>query len=353
MKPGPVRLGPRDVEGGGPNEAAAGGDESASEWGPRLKRAFHAAARLRRLSRRTEASYRGWVRRFLAANGWRHPVELGAEEVTAFLSGLAVRGRVSASTQNQALAAILFLYRSVLGLELPWLDGLVRARRPRRLPVVLTREEVSRVLACLEGPPRLVATLLYGSGLRLLEALQLRVKDVDLEERTLMIRSGKGDRDRRAILPESVRRDLSSAVEASLELHTRDLERGAGWVGVPEALSRKYPGIGRTPPWQWVFPATRTYRDGETGELRRHHLHETVVQRAMREAVLRSGVRKKATCHTLRHSFATHLLEEGQDIRTIQELLGHKDLSTTMIYTHVLGRGPLGVISPADRLGRP
>jgi integron integrase len=299
---------------------------------------------------RTEKCYRDWIRRFLAANRWRHPAELGRTEVVAFLSDLATRGQVSASTQNQALAAILFLYHSVLERDLPWLDEIVRAKRPHRVPVVLTRREVQELLARMDGTPRVVATLLYGSGLRLLEALQLRVKDVDLESKVLTIRSGKGDRDRSAILPDALRDPLTAAIEASLELHRCDLKQGAGWVEVPEALARKYPNAPRSDAWQWVFPATGTYRHRDSGEVRRHHLHETVIQRAVHAAVLRAGIRKKASCHTLRHSFATHLLEDGQDIRTIQELLGHKNVSTTMIYTHVLNRGPLGVKSPVDRL---
>ncbi len=320
-------------------------------WGPALGQAFHAAARLRHLSRRTEKAYRGWVRRFLAAQRWRHPADLGRAEVIAFLSDLATRGRVSASTQNQALAALLFFFGLVLEQRLPWLDEIVRAKRSRRVPVVLTRLEVQELLGRMEGTPRLVATLLYGAGLRLLEGLQLRIKDVDIESRVLTIRSGKGNRDRPAILPDSLRADLATAIEASLAQHRRDIERGAGWVELPDALARKYPNAGRSALWQWVFPATSAYRHPETGQVRRHHLHETVIQRAVREAVLRAGIRKRASCHTLRHSFATHLLEDGHDIRTIQELLGHKDVSTTMIYTHVLNRGPFGVRSPADRLG--
>ena len=324
----------------------------AEVWGPALAHAFHAAARLRHLSRRTETCYRGWVRRFFVSQRWRHPSALGRTEVTGFLSDLATRAHVSASTQNQALAALLFLYQAVLEQDLPWLDELVRAKRPHRVPVVLTRREVQDLLGHMEGTPRLVATLLYGAGLRLLEALQLRVKDVDLEARVLTVRSGKGDRDRPAILPDSLRHALEAAIEASIAQHQRDLERGAGWVELPGALERKYPSAPRSAPWQWVFPATSTYRHPETRQIRRHHLHETVIQRAVHAAVLRAGIRKKASCHTLRHSFATHRLEDGQDIRTIQELLGHKDVSTTMIYTHVLNRGPLGVRSPADRLGR-
>ncbi len=243
----------------------------AQVWGPALGQAFHAAARLRHLSPRTEKCYRGWARRFLAAHHWRHPAELGRAEAVAFLSDLATRGRVSASTQNQALAALLFLYRSVLEQDLPWLNEIVRAKRPRKIPVVLPRREVRDLLGQLEGTPRLVATLLYGAGLRLLEALHLRLKDVDLESKVLTIRSGKGDKDRPAILPDAAHADLAAAVEASLSLHRRDLERNAGWVELPHALPRKYPNAARRAPWHWASPATRLYRHPESGQSHRHH----------------------------------------------------------------------------------
>lgn len=317
-----------------------------------LGEAVRRTARLRHLSPRTEEAYAHWIRRFVVHHGGRRPAELGAEHVTEFLSALATDGRVSASTQNQALAALLFLYRDVYGRDLPWLGTVVRAKRPVRAPVVLSRAEVRRVLDGMDGVPRLMATLLYGSGLRLLECCQLRVKDVDFERRELTIRDGKGAKDRRTMLPGAVRSELKSHMERALALHRADVAAGAGWVALPGALDRKYPNAGREWAWQWVFPATRTYVHPASGERRRHHLHESVLQRAVRDAVLASGLAKRATCHTFRHSFATHLLEDGHDIRTVQELLGHANVSTTMIYTHVLNRGPAGVESPADRLLR-
>jgi integron integrase len=306
------------------------------------------ALRLGHYSPRTERTYIRWVIRFVRASGMRHPAELGEEDVTRFLSGLAEAGGVSGSTQTQALSAILFLYRKVLGTELPWLERLVRAPKRSRLPVVLTRDEVSHLMRQLEGPVRLVATLLYGSGLRLLECLRLRVKDIDFEADQVTVRGGKGDKDRVTMLPNSIKPDLRRHLARVKAQHERDVASGGGEVELPTALARKFPKAGRDWRWQWVFPATRTWVNAG-GERRRAHLHETVVQRAVTQAVRATGLTKRATCHSLRHSFATHLLEDGYDIRTVQELLGHHDVSTTMIYTHVLNRGVMGVRSPADR----
>jgi integron integrase len=310
------------------------------------------AIRFRHYSRRTEEVYVQWVRRFVKYCGMRHPRELGAAEVSSFLSSLAVEGQVSASTQNQALAALLFLYREVLHMPVGWLNALVRAKRPARVPVVLTREEVRRVLGRLKGrgSPALIAGLLYGTGMRLLEALQLRVKDIDFGANQITVRGGKGDRDRRTMLPERLKGPLLRHLAEVRTQHERDLEAGAGWVELPGALGQKYPQAGREWGWQWAFPAGRGYVEPRTGQRRRHHLHESVMQRAFKEAVRAARIAKPASCHTLRHSFATHLLDSGYDIRTVQELLGHRNVETTMIYTHVLNRGGLGVKSPADSL---
>jgi len=322
------------------------------EEGPpvRLGDRARSAMRLRHLSRRTEDAYLHWMHRFYEYQGRRNPAGLGAAEVTAFLNDLASRRQVAASTQNQALAALLFLYREVLGLDLPWLGELVRAKGPRRLPEVLTRAEVRAVLSRMEGVPRLMATLLYGSGLRLLECCRLRVKDLDFHRCQILVRRGKGGKDRATMLPAALEDPLWKQLQRVRQQHEADLARGSGWVELPGALGRKLPSAGREWPWQWVFPASRNYLHLETGQRRRHHLHETVVQQAVKRAVRAAGISKRATCHTFRHSFATHLLEDGSDIRTVQELLGQEDVATTMIYTHVLNRGPAGVKSPVDRL---
>lgn len=305
--------------------------------------------RIRHLSPSTEKSYVLWIRRFIRFHKLRHPREMGPSEISEFLNWLAQERKVSASTQNQALAAILFLYKTVLKLLIPDLDGLVRARRPARLPVVLTRAEVQAVLANLSGTPGIMARLLYGSGLRVMECCRLRVKDLDLERREIQVLDGKGRHARRTMVPDSLLDTLRRHLAAVREQHERDLGAGHGSVALPGALAKKYPEAPRSWGWQWVFPASRQYVDRHNGVRRRHHLHESVLQRAIRDAVRRAGISKHATAHTLRHCFATHLLEAGQDIRTIQELLGHRDVSTTMIYTHVLNRGGLGVKSPLDR----
>jgi integron integrase len=306
--------------------------------------------RLRHFSRRTEEAYTGWIRRFVKHHGFRHPAEMSTPEVTAFLSSLAERGGVSASTQNQALAALMFLYRDVLSTELAWPVDVVRAKRPRRLPEVLTRDEVRAILAHLEGVPRLVAELLYGAGLRVTECLTLRIRDVELSRREILVREGKGGKDRVTMLPDRMVPELRRHLERVRRLHERELAAGRGRVPLPGAIERKYPTAAVEWGWQYVFPAARCHRDVRTQTVIRYHLHESVIQRAVKAAVRAAGIPKRATCHTFRHSFATHLLEGGYDIRTVQELLGHRDVSTTMMYTHVLNRGGLGVRSPADAL---
>lgn len=317
----------------------------------RLLDQLRGALRVRHRSRRTEEAYVHWVKRFILFHGKRHPRELGGEEITAFLNHLATERRVTASTQNQALCAIVFLYRRVLAVDVDELHGLVRAAKPRRLPVVLTQHEVRDLLEEISGTPRLVASLLYGSGLRLLEALRLRVKDLDFERREIGVRQGKGRKDRVVPLPEACVGSLRAQLRRAQAIHTRDRAAGFGHVRLPGGLERKYRGADREWGWQWVFPAARRYRDPAKEIERRHHLHETAVQRAVKQARIAAGIAKPASCHTLRHSFATHLLERGVDVRTVQQLLGHRSLTTTMVYLHVMNRGALGVRSPLDGLG--
>ncbi len=309
---------------------------------PRLLDRVRNCVRARHYSIRTEEAYVGWIRRFILFHGKRHPNEMGEAEINAFLSHLATRSKVSASTQGQALAALLFLYKNVLEKPFPKLESLIRAKRPVRLPTVLSRDESARLLSRMDGTPRLVALLLYGSGLRLLEALRLRVKDVDFGLHLLMVRDGKGQKEE-----DSLRLQL----ETARALHRRDLAEGGGSVYLPDSLARKYPAASRDWAWQWVFPADERSRDPRSGIERRHHFSETSVQKAVKKAAAGAAIHKRVSPHTLRHSFATHLLEAGYDLRTIQELLGHKDVSTTMIYTHVLNcPGGRGVRSPADAL---
>lgn len=304
--------------------------------------------RLKRYSLRTEAAYLYWIRRYMHESPGRHPKELNGAVLESFLSRLAMKSNVSASTQAQALSSLLFLYREVLALDVPWLENVVRAKHPQRVPVVLSRPEVARVLQRLHGREWLMASLLYGAGLRLMECMRLRVKDVDFDRREVTVRSGKGAKDRRTMLPGALREPLLQLRENVRVLHIADMEAGCGAVWLPFALARKYPNAATEFGWQYLFPATRRSIDPMDGAERRHHLDEKVLQRAVKQAARAAGLDKPVSCHTLRHSFATHLLESGYDIRTVQELLGHKDVSTTQIYTHVLNRGAGGVLSPLD-----
>jgi len=334
-----------------PPPSGAPPPEGAAASPPRLLDRVREAVRTPHYSLRTEEAYVGWTRRYVLFHKKRHPQEMGEAEINAFLTDLAVRLHVSASTQNQATSALLFLYRHLLGKPAGSLDGIVRARRPTRLPAVLTRSEVRRVLARMHGTPKIVAILLYGSGMRLLECLRLRVKDLDFAAGRIVVRDAKSRKDRRVPLPEKVRPALATWLSRVKALHERDLAEGFGAVWVPEALDRKYPACQRAWGWQWVFPAEHRSIDPRTQVERRHHLHESVLQRAVHQAVRDLEIGKPVNCHTFRHSFATHLLEQGYDIRTIQELLGHSDVRTTMIYTHVLNRsGGRGIQSPADTL---
>ncbi len=317
---------------------------------PKLLDRVRHACRVRHYSIRTEDAYHDWVKRFILFHDKRHPAEMAAPEINAFLTHLAVEGHVAASTQNQAFAALLFLYRHVLDVDPGRIAGVIRAKRPLRLPVVLSRDEVKRVLANLDGQHRLIALLLYGAGLRLIECLRLRVKDLDWELNQIVVREGKGDKDRRTMLPKLCRNTLAEHLGAVKQLHDRDLAAGLGEVYLPHAFARKSPQAARSWEWQYVFPSVRLSQDPRTGVTRRHHLHESCLNRVLAEAVAAAKLTKRATSHSFRHSFATHLLEDGYDIRTVQELLGHADVETTMIYTHVLNKGGRGVDSPLDSL---
>lgn len=316
---------------------------------PRLLDQVRDRIRAKHYSYRTEQAYLNWIRRFILHHEKRHPCDMGHTEISAFLTYLATQRRVAASTQNQALAAILFLYREVLDREVGELEGLVRAKRPARLPCVLSREEVRAVLERLDGTCRLMASLLYGSGLRLTECTRLRVKDVDIAHHQLIIRDGKGRKDRVTVLADRVSFDLERHIEEVRRLHERDVRDGYGRVSLPYALRRKYPNADHEIGWQHVFPASRLCVDPYTSLKVRHHIDESVLQRSVKQAVRSAAIEKPASCHTLRHSFATHMLEDGADIRTVQKLLGHRDVRTTMVYTHVLQRGGLGAKSPLDR----
>jgi len=331
----------------GENEGVTSG--TADRQKPRLLDEVRRCLRLKHYSLRTEQAYVAWIRRFILASGKRHPREMGGPDVERFLTGLAVEGRVSAGTQNQALSALLFLYRQVLAIDLPWLDNVVRAKRTRRVPVVLSQSEVQRLLAVMDGRPALIAALLYGTGLRLMECLRLRVKDVDFARGEITVREGKGGKDRRTVLPQSLVETLHREIARAKALHDADLAEGFGEARLPFALARKYARAARDFGWQFVFPSVQRSRDPLDGVMRRHHFDEAILARALKRGRAQAGILKPVTAHTLRHCFATHLLEAGYDIRTIQELLGHKDVSTTQIYTHVLNRGGRGVLSPLDR----
>jgi len=321
-----------------------------SDAKPKLLDQLRECLRARHYSRRTEQTYCSWVKRFIFFHNVRHPEEMAEPEINAFLTHLAVKKKVSASTQNQALAALLFLYRHVIGRKVGDLGDVIRARKPKRLPIVIIREEIKAVLANLTGDKWLMASLMYGAGLRLMECLRLRVQDIDSARNEILVRDGKGSKDRITMLPESLKDPLQEHLKKVRATHGKDLADGWGRVQMPNAFDRKYPSASADWRWQWVFPQENRWTNIQTKEQGRHHIDESLIQKAVREAVMKAGLIKRAPCHTFRHCFATHLLEDGYDIRTVQELLGHNDVKTTMIYTHVLNRGPVGVRSPLDGL---
>lgn len=317
---------------------------------PRLLDQVRNVIQTRHYSVRTEETYVNWIRKFIYFHGKRHPKDMGQKEIEAFLTDLAVNKKVAASTQNQAFNALLFLYREVLGLDFGELQAVTRAKKPRKLPVVFSSDEVRAILEGLDKEKWIMGQLLYGAGLRLMECVRLRVKDIDFSYKQITVRDGKGSKDRVTMLPEVVIPRLERHLEKVKVIHKRDLDAGFGSVHLPYSLARKYKNADKSWAWQFVFPASRRGIDPRSGIERRHHIHESVIQRAIKQAVREAGLSKPGNCHALRHSFATHLLEAGYDIRTVQELLGHKDVSTTMIYTHVLNRGGKGVKSPGDML---
>jgi len=324
-------------------------EKTTSSHPPKLLDQVVAKIRFKHYSRRTELTYTHWIKRYILFHGKRHPKDMGASEIEAFLSALATDRNVSASTQNLALSSILFLYKEVLEVDLPWLDNIIRAKKPQRLPTVLSESEVKRLLACLEGMPGLVARLLYGTGMRLMEGIRLRVKDIDFDRREILVRDGKGAKDRVTMLPESLISSLREHLDRRRAIFEADTAAGQVDVWMPDALERKYPNACREWGWQFVFVANHVSTDPVTGVIRKHHQDEKMIQRHVAKAAKLAGISKPVSPHVLRHSFATHLLESGYDIRTVQELLGHSDVSTTMIYTHVLNKGGRGVVSPLDR----
>lgn len=316
---------------------------------PKLLDEVTAFMRMRHYSIRTEKAYLEWIRRYIIFHNKKHPAEMGEKEINQFLNHLAVKENVSASTQNLALCSIIFLYKHILKKEVGELE-MIWAKKGKKLPVVFSRKEVKKVIDTLSGPKWIMVNLLYGSGLRLMECVRLRVKDIDFEYGNIVIRDGKGKKDRVTVLPEKLKEKLEQHLEKVEKLHKKDLEEGYGAVYLPDALARKYKNACRELGWQYVFPASQITMDERTGAIRRHHIDESVLQKAVKEAIKKAGIRKQGSCHTFRHSFATHLLEDGYDIRTVQDLLGHENVNTTMIYTHVMKKGGLGVKSPADRL---
>ncbi|MCE1197048.1 integron integrase [bacterium] len=345
----PVKLGPADFfeDDSQPLEPykPAAPDQSS----PFMRR-YLTALSARHYSDRTKESYSKWLSRFIAANKGKNPATMGGADINAFLSHLATCENVSASTQNQALAALLFFFRNIMNNPVGDVGEVIRAKKPKRLPVVMSRQEVRAVLSALSNDKWLIASLMYGTGLRLMECLELRVQDIDFSQNEIVVRNGKGGKDRRTMLPGTLKTSLQEHLITVKAIHNKDLAEGFGRVPVPEALGKKYPNAASEWAWQWIFPQERRWKDPRTGNQGRHHMDPSILQTAVHEAVLKSGIAKRASCHTFRHSFATHLLENGYDIRTVQELLGHSDVKTTMIYTHVLNRGPNGVRSPADGL---